>query len=133
MQQGLSTPAPSVSSDCSVQQKRRSLSLAVRKQYVPEGIQEPDFHERLDGHQNVILMFYSRDLLPCIARPLLCPQSSHTLHTRFRPGLVKDKDGVRIIGAYNTGDWYEFAHPLAQSKGCGRHVTGVPLFGSTDV
>jgi hypothetical protein len=31
---------------------------------------------------------------------------------------VKDMDGVRIIGAYNTSDWYVFAYLAAQSKAC---------------
>ena len=107
----------------------RSLSLAMRRQYVPEGVQRLNFHEPLDGHQNVI--FYYRDLLPCIIRLLSRPNFANTVYTRFR--LVRDEDGVRIIGAFNTGDWYEFAHLTAQTKGDGRPVTVMPLFGSTDV
>ena len=37
------------------------------------------------------------------------------------------------MGANTTGDWYEFAHLTAQTKGEGRPVTVVPLFGGTDV
>ena len=107
----------------------RGLSLAVRKQYVPEGIQCLNFHEQLDGHQNV--MFYSRKILPCVIRLLSRPNFAGNFYTRFR--LVKDMDGVRIIGAFNTGDWYEFAHVKAQTKGDGRPVSVVPLIGSTDV
>ena len=107
----------------------RSLSLAVRRQYVPEGIKGLNFHERLDGHQNV--MFWYRGLLPCVVRLLSRPNFANSLYTRFR--LVRDGDAVRIIGAYNTGDWYEFAYLTAQTKGGGRQVTVVPLFGSTDV
>jgi hypothetical protein len=59
------------------------------------------------------------------------PNFANTLYTRFR--LVRGRDGVRIIGAYNTGDWYEFAHVTAQTKGGGRPVTVLPLFGGTDV
>jgi hypothetical protein len=69
----------------------------------------------------------------CCAHSLHC-NFANTLYTRFR--LVKDKDGVCIIGAYNTGAWYEFAHLTAQSKGggsTGRPVTVMKLFGSTDV
>jgi hypothetical protein len=107
----------------------RSMSRAVARQYVPEGIKSINFHEPLDGHQNV--MFYHRDLLPCIVRLLSRRNFANTVYTRFR--LVRDKDGVRIIGAFNTGDWYEFAHLTAQTKGGGRPVSVVPLFGSTDL
>ena len=54
----------------------RSLSLAVRRQYVPEGVQGINFHEPLDGHQNV--MFYRRDLLPLIRRLLSRPNFANT-------------------------------------------------------
>ena len=107
----------------------RSLSRAVARQYVPEGVKSINFHEPLDGHQNV--MFYYRDLLPCIKRLLSQPNFANTVYTRFR--LVRGEDGVLIIGAFNTGDWYEFAHLTAQTKGEGRPVTVVPLFGGTDV
>jgi hypothetical protein len=107
----------------------RSLSLAVRNTYVPEGVKGLNFHERLDGNQN--LMFYRRDLLPCIKRLMSRPNFANTLYTRFR--LVRDKEGVCIIGAFNTGDWFKFASVTAQSKGGGRHVTVLPLFCSTDV
>ncbi len=46
---------------------------------------------------------------------------------------MKDQNGKQIIGAYNTGDWYEFAYVTAQSKGGGREVTVVPLLGGTDI
>ncbi len=60
----------------------RSLSLAVRRQYVPEGIKGINFHEPLDGHQ--IVMFYSRALLPCIVRLLSRPNFANTLHVNWR-------------------------------------------------
>jgi hypothetical protein len=107
----------------------RSLSRAVARHYVPEGVKGINFHERLDGHQNV--MFYYRDLLPCIVRLLSRPKYANTVYTRFR--LVRDQDGVRIYGAFNTGSWYQFAHVTAQTKGDGRPVSVVSLFGSTDV
>jgi len=108
----------------------RSLSLAVRRHYVPEGVKGINFHEPLDGHQNV--MFYHRDLLPLIKRLLSRPTFAKGggTYTRFR--LVKDREGIRIIGAYNTGDWYEFAHVLAQKKGKGEPVSVLPLLCSTD-
>ena len=107
----------------------RSLSLAVARQYVPEGVKSINFHEPLDGHQNV--MFYYRDLLPCIARLLSRTNYANTIYNRFR--LLRGKDGIRIIGAFNTGNWFEFAHLTAQTKGDGRPVSVVPLFGGTDV
>lgn len=108
----------------------RSLSLAVRRHYVPEGVKGINFHEPLDGHQN--LMFYHRDLLPLIKRLLSRPTFANNTYTRFR--LVRDREGIRIIGAFNTGDWYEFAHVVAQKKGGGgpSPVTVVPLLCSTD-
>jgi hypothetical protein len=48
-------------------------------------------------------------------------------------GFLGDRDGIRIIGAFNTGNWFEFAHVTAQTKGDGRPVSVVPLFGGTDV
>ena len=107
----------------------RSLSHAVARQYVPEGVQGTNFHEPLDGHQNV--MFYHRDLLPCVKRLLSRPCFANTIYNRFR--LLRGEDGIRIIGAFNTGDWFEFAHVTAQTKGDGRPVSVVSLFGSTDV
>ncbi len=93
MQQGLQTP------------NIRSLSSAIRNQYVPEGIKGINFHERLDCKQNVVIC--SRDLLPCVNCLLSCPQFAKNMYNRFR--LVKDRNGVprRIIGAYNIGDWFE--------------------------
>ena len=107
----------------------RSLSRAVLRKYVPEGVKGINFHEPLDGHQNV--MFYYRDLLACITRLLSRPNFANTIYTRFR--LLRDKDGVRIIGAFDTGDWFEFAYVTAQTKGDGRPVSVVSLFGSTDI
>ena len=46
------------------------------------------------------------------------PNFAPNLYTRFK--LVRNQDGVRIIGAFNTGDWYEFAHLTAQNKGDGQ-------------
>ncbi len=107
----------------------RSLSLAVRNQYVPEGVTGINFHEPLDGKQNI--MFYHRALLPCIKRLLSRPDYAMSLYTRFK--LVRDTDGVRVIGAFNTGDWYEFAHVTAQTKGDGSPVMVNPILCSTDV
>ena len=107
----------------------RSLSNAVQKRYVPEGVKGINFHERLDGKQNV--MFYHRSLLACITRLMSRPNFAPNLYTRFK--LVRNQDGVRIIGAFNTGDWYEFAHLTAQNKGDGRPVSVVPLICSSDV
>ena len=40
---------------------------------------------------------------------------------------------MRIIGAFNTGTWFEFANVTAQAMGDGSPVSVVSLFGSTDV
>ena len=107
----------------------RALSDAVKKSYVPEGVKGINFHERLDGKQNV--MFYSRSLLACIKRLMSRPDLANGIYTRFN--FVRDKNGVRVIGAYNTGDWYEFAHLTAQTKGDGRPVSVAPMMCSSDV
>jgi hypothetical protein len=109
----------------------RSMSDAVRKEYVPEGVQSLNFHEPLDGHQNV--MFYYRDLLPCITRLLSRPNANLVPYTKFR--LVKGEDGIRIIGALNTSNWYECAYVRAQEfeVGDGSPVTPLPVFCGTDV
>ena len=78
----------------------RSLSLAVRRHYVPEGVKGINFHERLDGHQNV--MFYHRDLLPLIKRLLSRPTFANNTYTRFNIGLYL----VRIW--YDAGSFYSF-------------------------
>jgi hypothetical protein len=104
--------------------KIRSLSLAARNTFVPEGVKDLNFHERLDRNQNA--MFYPRDLLSCMKHLLSLPNFADNLYTRFR--LVRDKEGLCIIGAFNTGDWYKFAYVTAQSKGDGRHVAVCPCF-----
>ena len=107
----------------------RSLSEAVMRRYTPEGVKGINFHERLDGKQNVI--FYHRALLPCIKRLLSRPQFANCMYNRFR--LVTDNQGIRIIGAFNTGTWFQFANVTAQAMGDGSPVSVVSLFGSTDV
>ena len=107
----------------------RSLSNVVNKKYVPEGVKGINFHERLDGKQNGI--FYSRSLLACVKRLMSRPDLANSIYTSFR--FVRNKDGVRVIGAYNTGDWYEFAHLTAQRKGDGRPVSVGPMICSSDV
>ncbi len=57
-------------------------------------------------------MFYHRDLLPYIKHLMSRPNFANNLYTRFR--LVRDREGVCIIRALNTGDWYKFAHVTAQ-------------------
>ena len=109
----------------------RSLATAVMKEYVPEGVKSINFHEKLDGKQSG--WFHSRSLLPCIKRLLARPGLAPNQYTRFK--LLKNKDGIRVIGSLNTGDWYEFAQVKAQEMmGDDRTpVSIVPLLGSTDV
>ena len=113
----------------------RGMARAICRRYVPEGIMSHNFHEPLDGKQN--LMFYHRAILPCLTRILARQKYASNFYTKFR--LVKDKNGFRIFGAFNTSDWYEFAYLTAQTKriggpgGQGEHVTPVPAFLSTDV
>jgi hypothetical protein len=111
------------------------MTRAITRKYVPEGIKGHNFHETLDGKQNV--MFYHRSILPCIKRILARQKYAGNIYTKFR--LVKDANGFRIFGAFNTSDWYEFAFLTAQTKqmdgqgGPGKHVTPVPVFLSSDV
>ena len=109
----------------------RSMSDEVRKEYVPEGVKRLNFHEPLDGHQNV--MFYYRDLLPCITRLLSRPNANLIPYIKFR--LVKGEDGICIIGALNTSNWYECSYVRAQEfqVGDGSPVTPLPIFCGTDV
>ena len=113
----------------------RGMARAICRKYVPEGIMSHNFHEPLDGKQN--LMFYHRAILPCLKRILARQKYAGNFYTKFR--LVKDENGCRIFGAFNTSDWYEFAYLTAQTKriggpgGPGEHVTPVPAFLGTDV
>jgi hypothetical protein len=103
----------------------------VIRRYTPEGVKGINFHERLDGKQNVVL--YHMALLPCIKRLLSRPQFANCMYNWLR--LVRDNlnQGVRIVGAFNTGTWFEFANVTAQAMGDGSPVSVVSLFGSTDV
>jgi hypothetical protein len=109
------------------------MTRAITCKYVPEGIKGYNFHETLDGKQNV--MFYHRPILPCLKRILARQKYAGNFYTKFR--LVKDANGLRIFGAFNTSDWYEFAFLTAQTKRIGGPggpgVTPVPVFLSSDV
>jgi hypothetical protein len=113
----------------------RGMVRAVCGKYVPEGVIGYNFHEPLDGKQNV--MFYCRKILPCIRRILSRQKYAGNFYTKFR--LVRDGDGYRIFGAFNTSDYYQFAYVTAQTKriggpgGLGDHVVPVPAFLSTDI
>jgi hypothetical protein len=111
------------------------ISCSITGRPVPEGIMSHNFHEPLDGKQN--LMFYHRAILPCLKRILARQKYAGNFYTKFR--LVKDENGCRIFGAFNTSDWYDFAYLTAQTKRIGgpggpeEHVTPVPAFLGTDV
>ena len=51
-------------------------------------------------------------------------------YTSFR--CLKTEDGVRVFGAFNNGNWYEFAHAKAQTLGGGQPVSVVPYFMGSD-
>ena len=113
----------------------RGMVRKVCGKYVPEGVKGYNFHEPLDGKQNV--MFYCRAILPCLRRILSRQKYAGNFYTRFR--AVRDGDGYRIFGAFNTSDLYQFAYVTAQTKriggpgGLGDHVVPVPAFLSTDI
>ena len=113
----------------------RGMVRKVCGKYVPEGVKGYNFHEPLDGKQNV--MFYCRAILPCLRRILSRQKYAGNFYSRFR--AVRDGDGYRIFGAFNTSDFYQFAYVTAQTKrigglgGLGDHVVPVPAFLSTDI
>jgi hypothetical protein len=82
-------------------------------------------------------MFYHRAILPCLKRILARQKYAGNFYTKIR--LVKDENGCRMFGSFNTSDWYEFAYVTAQTKricgpgGPGEHVTPIPAFLCTDV
>ena len=115
----------------------RGMVRSVCGKYVPEGVMGYNFHEPLDGKQN--LMFYHRKILPCLKRILARQRYAGNFYTRFR--LVRDGEGYRIFGAFNTSDLYQFAYVTAQTKRIGgpggpgdpSHVVPVPALLGLDI
>lgn len=106
----------------------RALCAAISKKYAPDGVKSVNFHEPRDGKQHVVL--YYRSLLTCLKRVLANPRYAGAQYTSFR--CLKTEDGVRVFGAFNNGNWYEFAHAKAQTLGGGQPVSVVPYFMGSD-
>lgn len=114
------------------QMQIRALTDEMVKQYAPEGVMEADFTEEMDGDQQII--FYYRDLYTCVIDLLQHPRFKARQYTRF--SLVKDKDGHRVYGAFNTGEWYRIAQLRSNGTAPGDAsipVSPVPVFLSSDV
>ena len=47
--------------------------------------------------------------------------------------VLRNNEGYRVYGSFQGGDWYEFAHNLAQTKSTGQPVSVFPLIASCDV
>ena len=73
---------------------------------------------------------YYPDYFTCLKRILSRQKYAGNFYTKFR--LVRDGNGYRIFGAFNTSDFYQFAYVTAQTKriggqgGLGDHVVPVP-------
>ena len=106
----------------------RALCTAISKAYAPEGVSSVNFHEPKDGKQHVVL--YHRSLLGSLKRVLANPRYAGIQYNSFR--CLTTEDGVRVYGAFNNGDWYEFAHAKAQTLGGGQPVSVVPYFMGSD-
>jgi hypothetical protein len=106
----------------------RALCAAISKKYSPEGVRSVNFHEPQDGKQHVVL--YHRSLLGSLKRVLANPRYAGIEYNSFR--CLTTEDGVRMYGAFNNGDWYEFAHAKAQTLGGGQPVSVVPFFMGSD-
>ena len=77
---------------------------------------------------NVVL--YHRSLLGSLKSVLANPRYAGIQYNSFR--CLTTKDGVRMYGAFNNGDWYEFAHAKAQTLCGGQPVSVVPYFMGSD-
>jgi hypothetical protein len=106
----------------------RALCTAISKKYAPDEVKSVNFLQPRDGKQHVVL--YYRSLLTCLKRVLANPRYAGAQYTSFR--CLKTEDGVRVFGAFNNGNWYEFAHAKAQTLGGGQPVSVVPFFMGSD-
>jgi hypothetical protein len=108
----------------------QSLAKAIRQEYTPHGVESIDFHEALDGNQ--YLWLHRRRMLPVLKSILKDPQFAGVQYTEFK--LMRNENGCRIFGCFNAGQWYEFAHGVAQSKADHNEQVAVyPLIFSSDV
>jgi hypothetical protein len=110
--------------------RSRAFLEAVVKEYGSGGVKEADFTEPLDGNQKMVL--YYRDLHSCVVSLLQNPRFVDRQYTQFR--YQRDEGGFRVYGAFNTGEWYEFAQVKANALSPnGEKVSPVPVFLSSDV
>jgi hypothetical protein len=109
--------------------RARSLAESLVKEYAPEGVMSADFTEELDGDQKII--FYYRDLYTCVVSLLQNPRFKDCQYTGFRS--VQDKDGYRVYGAFNTGEWYRLADLRAGTTPTGEKIRPVPVILSSDL
>ena len=105
-----------------------TLIDSVAKKYAPEGVKRADFTEEMDGDQRIV--FYYRDLFTCVINLLQHPRFKARQYTKFR--LVRDVQGHRVYGAFNTGDWYRVAQITAGNSAPDKRVSPVPVFLSSD-
>ena len=108
--------------------KIRTLTERVVKEYAQEGVKSADFTEDMDGDQRIV--FYYRDLFTCVINLLQHPRFKARQYTKFR--LVRDAQGHRVYGAFNTGDWYRVAQITAGNSAPDKRVSPVPVFLSSD-
>ena len=108
----------------------RALCAAVSKQFAPKGVKTVHFHEPKDGKQHVVL--YTRSILEVLKKQLADPRFAGVQYTCFRHLRTQD-GGVRVFGAFNNGQWYEFAHATAQTLGGGQPVSVAPYWMGSDV
>jgi hypothetical protein len=108
----------------------RKLNAAITKTYAPCGVNSKNLHEPLDGNQ--YLWLHYRDVFATLQAMLKDPKFAGVQYTAFK--MLRSADGDRIYGSFHGGQWYEFAHSLAQTKGTGREQVSVyPVLGSCDV
>ena len=108
----------------------RALCVAISKQFAPKGVKSVNFHEPKDGKQHVVL--YTRSIMEVLKGQLANPRFAGVQYTRFRH-LRTQNGGVRVFGAFNNGEWYEFAHATAQTLGGGQPVSVAPYWMGSDV
>ena len=108
----------------------RSLSKAIRSKYAPGNVLSTNFHEPLDGHQ--YLWMHRRRLLDTLTSMLSDQKFVGVQYTSFK--IIRNDVGFRVYGSFQGGQWYEFAHSVAQTLGNGNDpVSVLPVLASCDV
>jgi hypothetical protein len=71
-------------------------------------------------------------MLPTLISMLKDPQLADVQYTDFK--IMQNENRCRIFGSFHGGEWFEFAHAVAQSKARNNeHVSSPPLIFSTVV